>query len=615
MARRAPSTVLDDDLLRLRLLLVIFLGALFFLGAYIWRIQMSGSDRYEVDLAKQSVRRIRTPGVRGSMVDRNGVILADNRPSHGVALYMEELRKPGPWKNTIDHVESVIAQLSGILGRPPEISRDDVWMHIRRRPPLPLIAWRELDDAALARFVELGSSIPGVDIYTQPVRIYPQKELACHTVGYVGRADPPKDEVEEPYHYYLPEMAGRSGLERSMDHVLRGAAGGRLMRVDVSGYRRHDLGVRTPQRGRDIMLALDAELQHVAENALGGKEGSIVVMDPRNGDVLAIVSSPGYDPNLFVPAISTNNWNALLENPARPLVHKAVAGTYPPGSTFKMVTALAGLGNNKSTIDEVHNCPGYFSLGRATFRCWNRFGHGPVNLEQAIEGSCNVYFYYVGLKAGIDAIYYQATAMGLGSKTGIEMDAEQPGLVPNNAWKRNTQRDSWRDGDTCNVSIGQGALLVTPLQMAMMTAAFANGGTVYKPRLVIGIKPEEGDVYEAVEPVVLNRMNWERRHIDIVRLGMKDVIMSPRGTARTVQIPGVVIAGKTGTAEFGPKEERRKHAWMVAFAPYDDPQVAIALIVDEGESGGMTAGPIMRRIMLGIFRPDLLAAEEEVPAT
>jgi penicillin-binding protein 2 len=183
--------------------------------------------------------------------------------------------------------------------------------------------------------------------------------------------------------------------------------------------------------------------------------------------------------------------------------------------------------------------------------------------------------------------------------------------VPNNAWKRNTQRDSWRDGDTCNVSIGQGALLVTPLQMAVMTAAFANGGTVYKPRLVIGIKPEEGDLYTAVEPVVLNRMNWERRHIDVVRLGMKDVIMSPRGTARTVQIPGVVMAGKTGTAEFGPKEERRKHAWMVAFAPYDDPQVAIALIVDEGESGGLTAGPIMRRIMMGIFRPDLLAAEED----
>lgn len=609
MAPRAPSTVLDDDLLRLRLLLVVFLAALTFLGGYIWRIQMAQSDRYEVDLAKQSIRRIRLPGVRGDLVDRNGVVLAENRPSHGVALYLEELRKPGPWRNTIEHVELVIQQLSKIIGRPPEITRDDIWTHIRRRLPLPLIAWSDIDEVTLARFVESASALPGVDIYTQPVRNYPQQSLACHAVGYVGRADPPKDEQEEPYHFYLPEMAGRAGLEKSMDHLLRGEAGGRLMRVDVSGYRRHDLSIRTPRRGRDVMLALDADAQRIAEESLAGYVGSVVIMSPENGDILALASVPGYDLNSFVPSISSTNWRALMNDPATPLLNRAVAGTYPPGSTFKMITALAGLENNNARIDDVHNCPGYFKLGNATFRCWNRTGHGPLNLEQAIEGSCNVYFNHVGLQCGIDAIYDQATALGLGARSGIELEAEQPGLVPNAAWKRRVYNDGWRDGDTCNVSIGQGALLVTPLQMAMMTSALANGGTVYRPRLVIGVKPEDGDAFEPVPPEVVNRMNWERRHIEVVRLGMKDVVMSPRGTARNTRIPGVVVAGKTGTAEFGRKEDRRRHAWMVAFAPYDKPQYAIALLVDEGVSGGETAGPLMKRILLGLFADDVAAAE------
>lgn len=600
MARNAPTSVLDDDLLRLRLLLVVFLSAITLLGGYIWRIQMARADQYEVDLAKQSVRRIRLPGVRGTMVDRNGVVLAENRPSRDVALYLEELRKPGPWKKTIDHVEEVAGRLAAVIGRPSELTREAIWTHIRRRLPLPLLAWRDLTDEEMARFVEAGTAFPGVDIHIQPVRVYPLKDVACHALGYVGRADPPKDE-EEPFHYYLPEMAGRAGLERTMDHLLRGEAGGRLMRVDVSGYRRQDLSIRPPRRGRDIMLALNADIQRRAEQALGGRQGSVVVLDPRNGDVLALVSSPGYDLNDFIPTISAARWQELLGHPDRPLLNRSVGGTYPPGSTFKMVTALGSLVNNKSTLEEVHNCPGYFTIGRTTIRCWNRNGHGPVNLEQAIEGSCNVYFNHIGLQAGIDAIYYQAVALGLGERTGIELDAEQPGLVPNAAWKRRVHNDGWREGDTCNVSIGQGALLVTPLQMAVMTAALANGGTVYKPRLVIGVKQEFSEAYEEVPPVVMNRMNWEARHIETVRLGMKDVIMSPRGTARHVQIPGVVVAGKTGTAEFGLKEDRKRHAWMVAFAPYDHPQYAIALLVDEGKSGGETAGPVMHDLLMALF--------------
>ncbi len=613
-ARNAPTTVLDDDLLRLRLMLLLFLLGLGLLAAFLWRIQIANSGQYEVDLAKQSIRRVRLPGVRGCMYDRNGQVLADNRPAHGVALYLEELRQPGPLGKTIDHVEKVIAQLSGIVQLPPEVDREAIRVHIRRRLPLPLLVWKELPEGALARLVESGMTIPGVDIYTQPVRMYPRGSLACHAIGYVGRADPAKvDEEtgEEPYHYYLPEMAGRAGLEKSMDELLRGEAGGRLLRVDVSGYRRNDVGLRTPRRGHDLMLSLDAGIQEAAERILADTSGSIVVLDPNNGDVIALASSPGYNLNQFIPGISTVNWRALNDDPATPLLNRAVAGTYPPGSTFKMITAMAGLESKVATGDEVYSCPGYFKLGNATFRCWLRSGHGPVNLEHAIEGSCNIYFFHVGLKCGIDAIDQMARTFGLGERSGIELDADAKGLVPNAAWKQHVYRDGWRDGDTCNVSIGQGALLVTPLQMAMMTMMLANSGTLYQPRLVVGSRPESQETFDAIEPVVIRRANWTRRNINLVRQGMKDVVMAPTGTGRIAKIPGVVIAGKTGTAEFGRKDERRRHAWMVAFAPYDHPKYAIAILIDEGVSGGETTAPRMKLMLQALFPENVPVVQEE----
>jgi penicillin-binding protein 2 len=350
------------------------------------------------------------------------------------------------------------------------------------------------------------------------------------------------------------------------------------------------------------MLSIDAEIQAATEKVMDGVAGSVVVVDPNNGDIIAMASSPGYDLNAFVPGISATAWKALNEDPQIPLLNRAISGTYPPGSTFKMITAFAALVNGKSTPGEVHNCPGYFELGKVTFRCGTRSGHGPVNLEQAIEGSCNVYFFHIGLQAGIDAIYHMATAMGLGTRTGIELGGEAAGLVPNAAWKRHVYEDGWRDGDTCNVSIGQGALLVTPLQMALTTAAIANGGILYKPRLVIGVRAEDEDTYQSTPSEILNRLNWNRRFLDVVRLGMKDVIMSPRGTGRDAAVRGIVVAGKTGTAEFGRKEDRKRHAWMVAYAPYDNPQYAIAMLVDEGVSGGETAGPRMKQLLEGIFR-------------
>jgi penicillin-binding protein 2 len=594
---------LDDEFLRVRLVCIGMLVALVFLGGWLWHIQVHRGASFEQDQVKQSVRRVRIPGVRGRLFDRKENCVADNRASYNIVLYLEELRKPGKWDRTVDHVLAQLDELGQRLGTPSELDRDKLRNHIRRSLPLPLVAWRDVSDEVLARFAEQAGQTPGVDIQVDNVRLYPFGPRACHVLGYVGRADIEQDEAE-PFHYYLPEMTGRSGVEKKLDDRLRGEAGGRLLRVDATGFRRYDSGQREPRSGQDVQLTLDMHVQALAEDALGDTAGSVVVLDPRNGDVLALVSKPGFDPNQFVPRISTEQWRLLNDDPRHPLINRAVAGGYPPGSTFKPVTALAGLENNTAHAPDVHSCPGYFQLGSATFRCWYHSGHGALNLRQAVERSCNVYFFHVGLQTGVERLAEEARAFGLGSRTGIELDFEAAGLVPDTAWKRATFRDGWRDGDTCNMSIGQGALVVTPLQMASLTATLANGGKVYRPRLVRAVREPGTPTFIEQAPDLVRTMTWRSEDIELVRSGLRDVVNGSWGTARKVALPGVVIAGKTGTAEYGRKDERKRHAWMIAFAPYEQPRYAVAILVDEGVSGGETAAPRMRQLMTGLFAPN-----------
>ena len=594
--------IFDEEHLRIRILLVVMLAAFGILLAALWRMQVSHGKMYQRDLMKQSVRRVRVPGLRGHIFDRNGICVADNRPSYCIAIYLEELRQPGRWARTIGHVNSLIDELSVTLGVPRQITEADIKTHVKKRLPHPLLAWRDLDEQTMARLAERAARVPGVDTYVEAVRQYPFTNAACHVVGYVGRAEPPKDE-EESYHYYLPEMAGKSGLEKMFDGVLRGEPGGRLVRVDVSGFRHDDLAARGPQNGKDIVMSIDMRAQQLVETALEGTVGAAVVVDPNNGDVIAMASSPGFNLNQFVPAISRDDWRALSDDPDKPMVNRAVAGTYAPGSTFKPVVAIAALENKKATPGTSFSCPGYFTLGRGRFACWYHAGHGLLDMQEALEHSCNVYFFHLGLQCGPEPIYHMAEALGLGQKTDISLDYEASGLVPDNAWKQRMYHDAWRDGDTCNMSIGQGALGATPLQMAMATAAFANGGTLFRPRIVLGVRETDDGPLRAVPPHVVRTLDWSPRNAAIVRGGMHDVVMSPRGTGRLAQVPGVDMAGKTGTAEYGVKGQGHKIAWMIAFAPYDNPRYAVALMVEEGVTGGTTAAPKMKQIMAGLFAP------------
>lgn len=589
---------------KIALLCLFVTGCFAFLCHFFWSIQVNKGGFYEASLTKQSMRRVRVPGLRGMIYDRNGVRIADNDPSYSISVYLEELRQPGATARTVDYVYSMITNMADYFQLPVEVDKKDIKNHMHRRLPLPFVVWKDIDQKTIARWAERPEPFPGVDLFVDAQRVYPEGDLASHVVGYVGRAakkDRIDDEFGDEIHYYVPEMVGRSGIEKRFDSILRGEAGGRLVRVDVSGYKYEETAERQPKSGADIQLTIDAGIQRLAQQVMKDVTGSVVVMDPHNGDVLAMVSSPGFDPNDFVPYIPATVWNALRDDPRTPLLNRAAAGAYAPGSIFKPVVALAGLEAGAIDGSETFHCPGYFKLGRSVFHCWYRPGHGDVNVREALMHSCNVFFFKLAQRGGYDIIYHMAEALGLGRKTGIELDYERGGLLPDDYWKREHYNQPWTQGDTCNLSIGQGSLLVTPLQMAVMACALANGGTVFKPNIIHGIRMPEDRRFTPVEATVVNQMNWKPENLALVRGGMYDVVMHPKGTGRKAGVEGISIAGKTGTAEYGRKGSGLKYGWMIAFAPFDNPEYAVALVVDKAVSGGTTAAPLMHDLMYGIF--------------
>ena len=585
--------------LRIYIVLALMIGGFLLLSGSLWRLQVSKMSQFEDRQKIQSLRRVRLPGIRGKIYDRNGLCLADNRPTYSIALFPEGVRRSGPWSKTIDHAMDVMGDVSKIIDLKPTINRGKIKTHLRRRLPLPLILWQDIAPVTMARFSEQGAGLCGVDLYTQSTRNYPYSPYTSHLIGYVGRANLDELKKTKDFSYYLPEMGGRAGLEKLFDDFLRGEAGGKIVQIDVSGYHHGDLARREPKRGGDLRLTLDMEVQLLAHQALSTNRGAVVVIDPNNGDVLAMLSGPGYDANLFVPYIRSKDWNALRDHPGKPLLNRAVAGVYSPGSTFKPISGLAASTVNPDAIHAIYDSPATFVVGRRIIRT---HGHGRVNMRQALEHSANVYFFKTALENGWESIIDQATAVGLGQKTGIEVDFERSGLVPDAAWQRKTGHGGWTDGDTCNLAIGQGFLAATPLQMAMVTATIANGGTLYRPRLLQAYRETDAENYTPVPERRVRKMNWSQEALNVVRGGMHDVIMSKTGTGRRAAVEGLTFAGKTGTAEYGIKSEGKKHTWMIAFAPFNNPQYAIAFLIEDGVSGGSTVGPRLKILMQGLLK-------------
>jgi penicillin-binding protein 2 len=570
------------------LLALVFGGGLAYLAASLHQVQVVEYAEFARDQVRQSVRRVQVPGARGRIFDRSGVCLAENRASYCIAYYVEELRRRGPWIRTIDAVDADVDRLARALGVPRQISYATVSNHVLKSLPMPLLAWRDVDQATLARWAEASEDFPGVDVYVQPERSYPQGALAAHVIGYVRR-DRPARLPGERYHFHLPEMFGSDGLEREYNHLLTGQMGEQLIRVDARGYKHAVWEGRPAAAGQDVRLTLDINVQRALEKALRGWRGAGVVVDPRNGDVLALASAPTFDPNDLVPAPTVGVWARLSGDEDKPLINRAVQGRYSPGSTFKPVTAMAALLSPGFDPEERYECGGAFTLGGMRLRCWNTYGHGAVAMRKAIEQSCNSYFCHLSQAVGYDAIYAQAQKLGLGRATGIDLPSELRGLLPTPEWKLKVLHDRWRPGDTCLIAIGQGLLVTTPLQMAMLASAFANGGTLYRPRLT----------RQASGGEVVREMGWPAQALEIVRGGMHDV--AALGTGRRVQVRGLNVAAKTGTAEYDSGGVRRKNTWVTAFAPFERPTAAVAIVVENGESGGQTVAPMVHDVLAALF--------------
>jgi len=590
---------------------------LLFLLVNLFHVQILERDRYGDREQAQSLRRIRLPAARGEIVDRNGVVLANNRPSYDVAISLDQLGRISKRQDVARLAEKNIQAVSTALNLPVTVTDQDVRNHYNRRRPLPMPLWHDLPPQTVAAFVERAGNWPGTDLLVTPVRQYPNGALAAHLLGFCGKAEQSDDEELENFYYYQPDRTGKQGVEHAFDGDLRGAPGGHTIRVNPSGVQVGEVGAKPAERGNRIVLTIDARIQRIVETALAhavlpaGKElrGSVVVLDPRNGEILALASVPAFDPNIFTPGTPPATVAAVLQNPGKPMIDRAVGALYAPGSTFKPVTLLAGLEAGTIAGGDTATCTGGLQIGNHTFRCWNSHGHGRVDLFTAMMQSCDVWFYQEGLRTGVDALAKMAREFGLGQPAGADFASDFTGVVPTPAWKRMERNEKWWEGDTAQLAIGQGFLLTTPLQMANLAATLANRGTRWRPFVVKQIESPDRQPLQVTQPVVLSRLSARPQNVDLVRQTMRAAVQSAQGTGHHAAVRGLTVAGKTGTAEFdshaGGTTQRINRAWFIGFAPYDEPKVAVAVLIEDGVSGGHVAAPVAGQILAGIFNASL----------
>ena len=568
-------------------LALVFLAGLLHLGVRLHEIQVETAADYNYASARQSVRRVRTGGMRGRILDRRGTVLADNRPSVSIVCHPAAFQRR-TWEETAADMRASIDALAAVIGRSAPPTDERIRRHVARLLPLPLVVWDRLDARELARFCEHEREFPGFSVQETAERVYPQGPFAAHLLGWVGATVPEAEAGDERFYYIAPELHGKGGVEYQYDGFLCGVPGERKVVVDARGFAIREWTVVAAQKGPDLTLALDSGLQRVVERQLRGRRGACVVIDPRSGDVLAFASAPDYDPNTVRRA---DVYGALAADLEQPLLNRASGGSYAPGSVFKPVTALAGLSVGYPT-DATHDCTGVFELGAMRLHCARRWGHGALDLRHALMVSCNPFFCNLGLETGTNALLATARAFGLGRRTGIDLGVDTAGVVPDGDWKMRTYHEKWFLGDLAQMSIGQGMLLVSPLQMALVAGAIGTGCRV-TPHLKAGLPP------------VRVPLAFPREHLDVVREGMRMVVAGDGETRgggwRCGEGLSVEVSGKTGTAEVGRGATRRKNTWFIAYAPSARPTVALALVIENGESGASTAAPCANEILKHVF--------------
>ena len=577
----------------------VLVGTLAFRMRY---LQVEQADQFKLLADENSIKIRLIPPTRGLIHDRKGVVIAGNEQNYRVTITREDA----------GDVNQVVGRLSQLIPL-TSLDIDKLMAEIgKRSPSLPITVADRLSWEEFSRVAVNAPSLPGVTTEVGLSRFYPQSADFAHVLGYVGPvSDYDLSKILEPDPLLqIPKFQiGKLGVEAKFEEALRGSAGTRRVEVNSTGREMREVDRREGQQGANLRMTLDARLQNYAQARLGQESAAVVVMDVQQGDILAIASAPSFDPNLFVRGISSADYRALTENDHRPLADKTVQGAYPPGSTFKIVTALAALEAGVISLDESVYCPGYMKLGDRRFHCWRSGGHGHVALEESLQQSCDVYYYEVAQRTGIDKIADMARRLGIGVRHELPMSAISEGIAPDKAWKQERYGKDWLVGDTLNSSIGQGYVLASPLQLAVMTARVATGRAVV-PRLVRAIDDKDVPFVEAAS------LGLNENHLRAVRGGMFSVVNSARGTARQSRTVDetVLIAGKTGTSQVrnisvaeraaGVTKneqlpwERRDHALFVCYAPYDAPRIAVALVVEHGGGGSTAAAPIARDILL-----------------
>lgn len=556
--------------------------AFLFLGR-LWWLQVYQGAHLDERARSRYLRAIITRAPRGLLLDRTGKVLATNEPSFSIALLPAEFSSDSAQPERI----------ASLLGISPEVLQRTMDKIRTNKVPLfePVRLVLGADFATVTRVLERNWELPGIIVLEEPTRSYPHGKLAAHVLGHVGAVT--EEELKRRPELDLFDWTGKMGVEYVYDRYLQGRNGRELMEVDARGAPIRRLRREVAQPGQTLLLTLNARLQAAAEAALQGYRGAIVALEPRTGEVLVMASSPSFDPNWFRKGIKPKLWRWLLSHKAHPLQNRAIATAHPPGSTFKVVTAVAALLYGKATPNTRIFCGGGRIVGRRFFCCWRR--HGTVDLERAIGQSCDTYFYTLGLAVGPERLARVAELMGLGQKTGIDLPGEIKGVLPTPQWKRHRYRERWYGGDTANLSIGQGYLATTPLQMALVTCAIANNGVIYRPHLVRERRTPDGRILERIRPQELHRLPAPPSVWNAVKKGMLAAVYRPGGTARLLADLPITVAGKTGSSQH--RKGAKTHAWFIAFAPVDNPQIALCVMVEEAGHGGEVAVPIAKQLL------------------
>ncbi|HOE16127.1 MAG TPA: penicillin-binding protein 2 [Syntrophorhabdaceae bacterium] len=559
----------------------------------LWDLQiMRGSEMRKLS-EQNRIRVKKVVAPRGIIYDRSGRVLADTRPSFNVYITPEDIRD---FSQTVDGLAKLL-----------NVDREDIIDKLKaasRMPPsFPVKIKSDIPMDEVAKIEAHRVYVPGASIQIEPKRNYPYGKMLAHALGYVSEINDEELKTKEYKSYSPGDYIGKYGLEKTYENYLRGIDGEKRVEVDARGREVRTLDIIESTAGNSLHLNIDMDLQTIVENTMENKKGGCIALDPKTGGVLVLASRPAFDPNKFASGITKEDWKTIALDKAHPLQNRVTQGRYPPGSTFKIALALKalelGIINERTTF----LCRGGFPFGNRVFRCWKKGGHGSVAVHRAIVESCDVFFYNVGLKLGIDRIHEIADSIGLGKLTGIDLPGEKQGLVPSTAWKKKTYGQPWYEGETVSVAIGQGAVWLTPIQLAQLSSFVANDGITFRPQLVNRVVSPEGKVLKVFEHVMNSNIKLKKETLKLVRDGMRGVVNEPGGTAYGSRLQNVAMCGKTGTAQTASLDKGgHDHAWFIAYAPSEEPSIAITALVEHGGHGSSAAAPIAKAVTEGLFR-------------